>query len=96
MDLDRFKEINDTLGHASGDRFLVEAARRLHTTLRGADSIARLGGDEFGVLLHDASRRRTAAPARISAAFEAPLALEGLPLQIEASIGGCHLPRARP
>jgi diguanylate cyclase (GGDEF)-like protein/PAS domain S-box-containing protein len=93
MDLDRFKEINDTLGHASGDRLLVEAARRLHTTLRGADSIARLGGDEFGVLLHDASAAGVAAAAaRISAAFEAPLALEGLPLQIEASIGAATYP----
>ena len=93
MDLDRFKEINDTLGHASGDRLLVEAARRLQTTLRGADSIARLGGDEFGVLLHDASAAGVAAAAaRISAAFEAPLALEGLPLQIEASIGAATYP----
>src|SRR6201985_3191486 len=55
MDLDRFKEINDTLGHASGDQLLVEAAWRLRTTLRGADSIPRLGGDEVAILLHGGS-----------------------------------------
>jgi len=93
MDLERFKEINDTLGHASGDRFLVEAARRLRTTLRGADSIARLGGDEFAVLLHDGSPEGVAgAAARIQEAFAAPLVLDGLPLQIEASIGAAVYP----
>jgi diguanylate cyclase len=93
MDLDRFKEINDTLGHASGDRLLVEAARRLRTTLRGADSIARLGGDEFGILLHDASPTGVAAAAgRIHATFAAPFSLDGLPLQIEASIGAATYP----
>ncbi len=93
MDLDRFKEINDTLGHASGDHLLVEAARRLRTTLRGADSIARLGGDEFGVLLHDGSPTGVAGAAeRIHAAFAAPFWLDGLPLQIEASIGAATYP----
>jgi diguanylate cyclase (GGDEF)-like protein/PAS domain S-box-containing protein len=93
MDLDRFKEINDTLGHASGDQMLIEAARRLRTTLRGADSIARLGGDEFGILLHDGSPRGVAGAAgRIQEAFAAPFSLEGLPLQIEASIGAATYP----
>src|SRR6185312_4918190 len=93
MDLDRFKEINDTLGHATGDRLLVEAARRLRTTLRGADAIARLGGDEFGILLHDGSPASVAgAAARIHAAFAAPFSLDGLPLQIEASIGAATYP----
>jgi diguanylate cyclase (GGDEF)-like protein/PAS domain S-box-containing protein len=93
MDLDRFKEINDTLGHASGDRLLVEAARRLRTTLRGADSIARLGGDEFAILLHDGSQSGVAGAARrIHAAFAAPFLLDGLPLQIEASIGAATYP----
>jgi diguanylate cyclase len=93
MDLDRFKEINDTLGHASGDRLLVEAAVRLRTTLRGADSIARLGGDEFGILLHDGSTTGVAGAAqRIHAAFDAPFSLDGLPLQIEASIGAATYP----
>jgi diguanylate cyclase (GGDEF)-like protein/PAS domain S-box-containing protein len=93
MDLDRFKEINDTLGHAAGDRLLVEAARRLRTTLRGADSIARLGGDEFAILLHDGSPGGVAGAAgRIQAAFAAPFSLDGLPLQIEASIGAATYP----
>jgi diguanylate cyclase (GGDEF)-like protein/PAS domain S-box-containing protein len=93
MDLDRFKEINDTLGHASGDRFLVEAARRLQTTLRGVDSIARLGGDEFAVLLHEGAADTVAGAAeRIRRAFEEPFSLDGLPLQIEASIGVAMYP----
>ena len=93
MDLDRFKEINDTLGHASGDRFLVEAARRLKTTLRGADSIARLGGDEFGILLHDGSPDGVAgAVTRVHTALAAPFTLDGLPVQIEASIGAATYP----
>ena len=93
MDLDRFKEINDTLGHASGDRLLVEAARRLRTTLRDADTIARLGGDEFAILLHDGSPDAVAGVAgRIHAAFADPFWLDGLPLQIEASIGAATYP----
>src|ERR1700759_3184632 len=93
MDLDRFKEINDTLGHASGDRLLVEAARRLRTTLCKAATIARLGGDEFAILLHDGSPDAVAGVAgRIHAAFADPFWLDGLPLQIEASIGAATYP----
>ena len=93
MDLDRFKEINDTLGHACGDQFLVEAATRLKTTLRLADSICRLGGDEFGMLLQGIDPASVAAAAvRIRGAFEPPFNLEGLPLQIEASIGVAMYP----
>jgi diguanylate cyclase (GGDEF)-like protein/PAS domain S-box-containing protein len=94
MDLDRFKEINDTLGHACGDQFLVEAATRLKTTLRLADSISRLGGDEFGMVLQSVDAGSVAAAAiRIRGAFESPFTLEGLPLQIEASIGVAIYPR---
>jgi diguanylate cyclase (GGDEF)-like protein/PAS domain S-box-containing protein len=93
MDLDRFKEINDTLGHASGDRLLVEAARRLRATLCDADTIARLGGDEFAILLHDGSPDAVAgAAARIQTAFTDPFWLDGLPLQIEASVGAATYP----
>src|SRR5262249_22592534 len=56
MDLDRFKYVNDTLGHAVGDHVLQEVARRLQETLRVADTIARLGGDEFAIMLTTAKR----------------------------------------
>lgn len=88
MDLDRFKEINDTLGHACGDRVLIEVGRRLQATLRGADSIARLGGDEFALLLPGASTDSVLDVAtRICAALEEPFVVDGLPLQLDASIG---------
>ena len=88
MDLDRFKEVNDTLGHASGDRLLQEIARRLLDVLRAGDSIARLGGDEFGILLPGALP--TAAievVERIRHAVNRPFMLDGLPVTVDASVG---------
>jgi histidine ammonia-lyase len=88
MDLDRFKEINDTLGHGSGDGLLVEVGRRLQKTLRDVDSVARLGGDEFALLLKGTDGTAVAKVAtRIRKALGRPFTLDGLPLQIEASIG---------
>jgi diguanylate cyclase (GGDEF)-like protein len=55
LDLDGFKQINDAHGHAAGDRFLVEVARRLRASLRASDFVARLGGDEFFLVLEDVS-----------------------------------------
>ena len=62
MDLDHFKEVNDTLGHHHGDVLLQEVAERLKTTLRTADTVARLGGDEFGILLPEVDRPDDAVP----------------------------------
>jgi diguanylate cyclase (GGDEF)-like protein len=89
MDLDRFKEVNDTLGHHSGDLLLQELAVRLQRALRTSDTVARLGGDEFGVLLPDLVDRRAIEEVvdRIRAAVERPFHVQDLPLAIETSIG---------
>ena len=94
MDLDRFKEVNDTLGHHSGDLLLQQLGERLHGALRESDTIARLGGDEFGVLLP----RVAGVPAvvdvaeRIAQALREPFLLEDLPLVVEASAGAAVFP----
>jgi histidine ammonia-lyase len=88
MDLDRFKEINDTLGHACGDRLLVEVGTRLQSTVRGVDSIARLGGDEFAMLLMgECAQSVPGIMERIREALDRPFTLEDLPVQIDTSIG---------
>jgi diguanylate cyclase (GGDEF)-like protein/PAS domain S-box-containing protein len=95
IDLDRFKDINDTLGHHYGDLLLVELARRLRSVLRHNDTIARLGGDEFGMLVPDLVERAGGlepAIERILAALEESFLIDGLPLQVEASIGIAHYP----
>jgi diguanylate cyclase (GGDEF)-like protein/PAS domain S-box-containing protein len=95
MDLDRFKEINDTLGHHFGDLLLIELARRLTSVMRKTDSVARLGGDEFGVLVADVSESASVLEhviERILAALEQPFLVNGLPLHVEASIGVARYP----
>jgi diguanylate cyclase (GGDEF)-like protein/PAS domain S-box-containing protein len=94
MDLDGFKEINDSLGHAAGDDLLVELARRLEAALRRSDTVARLGGDEFGILLPDAEVPADVllAVQRIQAAIAEPIMLHGLSLSLEASIGVARCP----
>jgi diguanylate cyclase (GGDEF)-like protein/PAS domain S-box-containing protein len=95
MDLDRFKEINDTLGHRYGDLLLIELARRLESVLRRSDTVARLGGDEFGILVRQLSASESDldhALERIEAALEQPFQADGLPLHVEASIGVARYP----
>jgi diguanylate cyclase (GGDEF)-like protein len=94
LDLDRFKEVNDTLGHHHGDLLLQQVAERLRGTLRDSDTVARLGGDEFAVLLPQiASVHEAAAVAdKLSAAIEAPFTVDGLTLDVDASIGVATYP----
>ncbi len=88
LDLDRFKEVNDTLGHDVGDQLLVQVAQRLVSGVRGSDTVARLGGDEFAVLLPGAGVDGAAAVARnLRAAIEEPYVIDGQRLSIGASVG---------
>ncbi|HSP75253.1 MAG TPA: EAL domain-containing protein [Cryobacterium sp.] len=88
LDLDRFKEVNDSLGHDAGDRLLVQVGRRLQGGLRPGDLLARLGGDEFAILLeHTDQAEAEAAAATLRATLAQPFTLEGISLQTSASIG---------
>jgi diguanylate cyclase (GGDEF)-like protein len=89
IDLDRFTEINNTLGHAGGDRVLQEVARRLSETFAGTAELARLGADEFAILCRDTHGESgaRAAAAAVQACLEPPVVIEGVALNIEASIG---------
>ena len=89
LDLDRFKEVNDTLGHHYGDRLLVQIGVRLAGALREVDTIARLGGDEFAVLLPSVKGLDGALEVgrRLRAAMLEPFDIDGVVLEIEASIG---------
>ena len=89
IDLDRFKEINDTLGHHSGDLLLREVGPRLHRVLRESDAVARFGGDEFGILLTHVSGAAAAEEVAraVHRTLEEPFSVQGLTLDVEASIG---------
>lgn len=93
IDLDRFKEINDTLGHHVGDQLLIHFAQRLSAAVRPSDHAARLGGDEFAVIVPDASAEAVRSVAeRVHGVLQTPLALEGMLVEIEASIGIAMFP----
>ena len=96
MDLDRFKEVNDTLGHHHGDLLLQQVADRLSSALRDGDLLARLGGDEFAVLLTDVtSEQATATADRIVVALAQTVLLQGVETDVSASIGVAHIAGAR-
>ncbi|WP_064446982.1 bifunctional diguanylate cyclase/phosphodiesterase [Micromonospora sp. NBRC 110037] len=89
LDLDRFKHVNDALGHAVGDRLLVEVSARLMGVVGAGDMVARLGGDEFAIVvprLTDIDQARERAD-RVVAALAEPVPLDGLPLDVGGSIG---------
>jgi len=88
MDVDRFKEINDTLGHHFGDQLLIEIGRRLEHTLRESDTVARLGGDEFAVKFTAPTlKHATEVATRVSTAFDAPFVLGDVSIEVNASLG---------
>ena len=94
MDLDRFKEINDTLGHHKGDQVLKQVADRLNEVLRDTDTVARLGGDEFAVLLPHIPDPAAAlhVAEKICENLTRPMAIEGMSLEVRASIGISFFP----
>ncbi len=95
LDLDRFKEINDSLGHHAGDLVLQETAERLKTALRHSDTVARMGGDEFALLLPTATSAEEAAVVakKILLLLNEPLVIDGRSINIGASIGIALFPQ---
>ena len=95
LDLDRFKNVNDTLGHPAGDQLLVEVARRLTSSLRDTDVLARLGGDEFAIIQEnekDQSEGAIALALRIIGLIEQPFDLDGHRVGVGTSIGVSFAP----
>ncbi|MDR3669499.1 MAG: diguanylate cyclase [Holophaga sp.] len=89
LDLDHFKEVNDTLGHDAGDALLVEAGRRLSSLVRRNDTIARLGGDEFVIVISEltAPGQPAVVAAKVLDAFRLPFFFQGQPFPVGVSIG---------
>lgn len=95
LDLDKFKQVNDTLGHATGDLLLQETARRLKLCVRESDTVGRVGGDEFLVLLQhiDAQQDALVVAEKIRIALSEPFDLAGQPVHVSPSIGIAMFPR---
>jgi len=89
LDFDRFKIINDSLGHRAGDEFLVMVSRRILNSVRGQDLVARLGGDEFAILMNDIEdqQKATSLAERLLRVLRAPFLISGSEISISASIG---------
>jgi len=88
LDLDRFKQINDGLGHEIGDRVLLDCAERLKACLRQGDVVARMGGDQFALLVHEADARGAQATAlRVLDAVSHPCSVEGMQFTLTCSVG---------
>jgi diguanylate cyclase (GGDEF)-like protein/PAS domain S-box-containing protein len=94
LDLDHFKEVNDTLGHEAGDELLVQVARRIQNCVRSGDLLARLGGDEFAILLGETTLEgATDAARRVLAVLQQPFTVADTTLRIGASLGLGVYPR---
>jgi len=91
IDLDRFKEVNDTLGHHNGDQLLAQLAVRLAAHVRPQDAVARLGGDEFGIILGDVSDPEEVLR-RLREVIEQDVEVNGLPISVESSVGFVVVP----
>lgn len=89
IDLDRFKQVNDTFGHQAGDLLLAHVAARLKGCLRQGDTLARMGGDEFALLLGQASSSEAAEQVarKIGRALESPFELDGREVVVRATVG---------
>lgn len=95
LDLDGFKAVNDSHGHAIGDQLLIEVAGRMQAALRETDTLARIGGDEFVMLVGDLERPEACEPVleRVLVAASDPVSIKGLSLRVSASMGVVYYPR---